>query len=77
MDGPGMKQARDIIEPRLPAGEKVTDFTFYGPGSAAAIVHVLDKIGRDLTREKFIAEMENLKDFDTGMLAGKLNYSPD
>jgi branched-chain amino acid transport system substrate-binding protein len=77
MDGPGMKAAREIIEPRLPAGEKVTDFTFYGPGSAAAIVHVLNKIGRDLTREKFITEMENLKDFDTGMLAGKLNYSPD
>jgi len=39
-------------------------------------VHVLDKIGRDLTREKFIAEMEQLKDFDTGMIAGKLSYSP-
>jgi branched-chain amino acid transport system substrate-binding protein len=75
MDGPGMKVARDIIEPRLPAGEKLTDFSFYGPGSAAAIVNVLQKIGRDLTREKFIAEMEKLQGFDTGMLAGKLNYS--
>ena len=75
MDGPGMKEARAIIEPRLPAGEKLTDFSFYGPGSSVAVVHVLQKIGRDLTREKFIAEMEQLKDFDTGMLAGKLNYS--
>jgi len=76
IDGPGMKHAREIIEPRLPAGEKVTDFTFYGPGSSVAVVHVLEKIGRDLSREKFIAEMENLKDFDTGMIAGKLSYSP-
>lgn len=76
MDGAGMKAARAIIEPRLPPGEKLTDFSFYGPGSAAAIVHVLKKIGRDLTREKFIAEFEQLRDFDTGMLAGKLNYSP-
>jgi branched-chain amino acid transport system substrate-binding protein len=76
VDGEGMKAARAIIEPRLPAGEKLTDFSFYGPGSAAAIVHVLNKIGRDLTREKFIAEFEQLRDFDTGMLAGKLNYSP-
>ncbi|MGE8943908.1 ABC transporter substrate-binding protein [Leptospira interrogans] len=76
IDGPGMKDAREIIEPRLPQGEKLTDFSFYGPGSAAAIVHVLNKIGRDLTREKFIAEFEQLRDFDTGMLAGKLNYSP-
>ncbi len=76
INGPGMKHAREIIEPRLPAGEKVTDFTFYGPGSSVAVVHVLEKIGRDLSREKFIAEMENLKDFDTGMIAGKLSYSP-
>lgn len=75
MDGAGMKAARAIIEPRLPQGEKLTDFSFYGPGSAAAIVHVLNTIGRDLTREKFIAEFEKLRDFDTGMLAGKLNYS--
>ena len=75
IDGAGMKEARAIIEPRLPQGEKLTDFSFYGPGSAAAIVHVLNKIGRDLTREKFIAEFEQLRDFDTGMLAGKLNYS--
>ena len=77
MDGPGMKQAREIIEPRLPAGEKLSDFSFYGPGSAAAVVHVLDEIGPDLTREKFIAGMEALTDFDTGMLAGTLSYSPE
>ncbi len=75
-DGPGMKKARDMIVPNLPAGQQMTDFTFYGPGSAVAIVHVLDKIGRDLTREKFIAEMEKLKDFDTGIIAGKLSFSP-
>ena len=76
VDGAGMKAAREIIESRLPPGEKLTDFSFYGPGSAAAIVAVLTKIGRDLTREKFISEFEKLRDFDTGMLAGKLNYSP-
>jgi branched-chain amino acid transport system substrate-binding protein len=76
IDGEGLKPARAIIEPRLPAGEKVTDFTFYGPGSAVLVVHVLEKIGRDLTREKFIAEMEKVKDFDTGIIAGKVSYSP-
>jgi branched-chain amino acid transport system substrate-binding protein len=74
--GEGIKAARAIIEPRLPPGERVTDFTFYGPGSAVLIVHVLEKIGRDLTREKFIAEMEKVKDFDTGIIAGKVSYSP-
>lgn len=76
MDGPSMTKARQMIEPNLPQGEKVVDFTFYGAGSAVAIVHVLNKVGRDLTREKFIAEMEKLKDFDTGIVAGTLSFSP-
>jgi len=76
IDGPGMKKAREMIEPRLPPGEKLTDFSFYGPGSSVAIVHVLEKIGRDLTREKFIAEMDKLTNFDTGVMAGTLTFSP-
>jgi branched-chain amino acid transport system substrate-binding protein len=76
IDGPGIKKAREMIEPRLPAGEKLTDFTFYGPGSSVAIVHVLEKIGRDLTREKFMAEMEKLTNFDTGVMAGTLTFTP-
>ncbi len=43
IDGPGMKKAREMIEPRLPPGEKLTDFSFYGPGSSVAIVHVLEE----------------------------------
>jgi branched-chain amino acid transport system substrate-binding protein len=39
-------------------------------------VHVLEKIGRDLTREKFIAEMDKLTNFDTGVMAGTLTYTP-
>ncbi len=76
IDGPGIKKAREMIEPNLPAGEKLTDFSFYGPGSSVAIVHVLEKIGRDLTREKFMAEMEKLTNFDTGVMAGTLTFSP-
>ena len=76
IDGPGIKKAREMIEPNLPTGEKLTDFSFYGPGSSVAIVHVLEKIGRDLTREKFITEMEKLTNFDTGVMAGTLTFSP-
>ena len=65
-----------MIEPRLPPGEKVTDFTFYGPGSAVVIAHVLEKIGRDLTREKFIDEMSKVTNFDTGIMAGTVTFTP-
>ncbi len=29
-----------------------------------------------MTREKFIAALDNLRDFDTGVLAAPLNFSP-
>jgi branched-chain amino acid transport system substrate-binding protein len=77
IDGPEMKEMREAIERNLPDGQGVTDFTFYGPGSAVAIVHVIEQIGPDLTREKFIEGMNNLKDFDTGILAGTMTFTPD
>ena len=75
--GKGMATARAIIEPRLPKGEKVRDFTYYGPGSAVLIAHVLEKVGKDLSWEKFIAEMEQVQNFDTGIIAGTVSFSPE
>lgn len=75
--GKGIAAARAIIEPRLPKGEKVTDFTYYGPGSAVLIAHVLKKVGKDLSRERFMAEMEQVRNFDTGIIAGTISFSPD
>lgn len=77
IDGPAMAKSRDIIEKHLPSGEKLTDFSFYGPGSAVAVVHVLKGLGKNVTRERFVQAMNNLKDFDTGILAGRLNFSPE
>lgn len=77
IEGPAMKDARDIIEKHLPSGEKLTDFSFYGPGSSAAVVHVLKGLGKDVTRERFVEAMNKLTDFDTGILAGKITFTPD
>ena len=74
--GPGMAKWRDIIAANLPSGEKVSDYTFYGPGSAVAVVQVLKGLGRDVTRERFVDGMNNLHDFQTGIIAGPLNFSP-
>jgi len=74
--GDGMKKWRDIITAHLPRGEKVTDYSFYGPGSAVAVVHVLESLGRDVTRERFVAAMDKLQNFQTGIIAGPLNFSP-
>ena len=74
--GPAMKKWRDIIASHLPSGEKIADYSFYGPGSAVAVVHVLQSLGRDVTRERFVAAMDGLHNFDTGIIAGPLDFSP-
>ena len=75
-DGPRLKKWHDIIAKYLPSGEKITDFSFYGPGSAIAVVHVIQSLGKDVTRERFVAAMDKLQNFDTEILAGTLNFSP-
>jgi branched-chain amino acid transport system substrate-binding protein len=77
LDSPELADFREAITENLPEGQSFTDFSFYGPGSAVAVVHVLEQIGPDLTREKFIEAMENLQNFDTGVLAGTMSFSPD
>jgi branched-chain amino acid transport system substrate-binding protein len=75
-DGPEMKTWHDKIAQNLPAGQKLSDYTFYGAGSAVAVVSVLQSLGRDVTRERFVAAMDKLHDFNTGIMAGTLSFSP-
>lgn len=48
---------------------------FIGIGGGRIVAEVLRRIGRDLTREKFLDSLENLRDFDTGVLSSKISYS--
>ena len=41
-----------------------------------AVVKALEASGPDLTREKFLAELENIRDLDTGSLAGQIPWTP-
>ena len=51
-------------------------FMTYGLPSAMAITMALEKVGKDLTREKFVDAMETLN-FDTGVLAGPIAFAKD
>jgi branched-chain amino acid transport system substrate-binding protein len=50
---------------------------FYSMGGAIAIVEVLKRLGPDVTREGFIAELNKLKDFSTGVQSGPISFSPE
>jgi len=75
-EGPRMKKWNDIIHKYYP-NETITGFSAISIGSGAAVVEALKRAGRNLTREKFLAEMDKIRDFDTGVLSGKITWKPD
>lgn len=75
IDGPRMQKWNDIIHKYYPK-EAITSFSAISIGSGVAVVEALKRAGRNLTREKFIAELDKIKDFDTGVLSAKITWSP-
>jgi branched-chain amino acid transport system substrate-binding protein len=55
--------------------DKVQALTFYGTSSAYAVIEALRKAGPDLTRDKFVAALEGLKDADAGPAYCKITFS--
>lgn len=75
VDGPKMKKWNDIILKYNP-NETITGFSAISMASGVAAVQALKAAGRDLTREKFIAELEKIKDLETGILACAMTWTP-
>jgi branched-chain amino acid transport system substrate-binding protein len=75
LDGPRLKKFVDILKKYYP-NESVTAFSLISMGGAAAVVDALKRAGRDLTREKLIAELDKTRNFDTGVLAGQITWTP-
>jgi branched-chain amino acid transport system substrate-binding protein len=74
LDGPRLKRFVDILKKYYP-NESVTAFSLISMGGGAAVVEALKRSGRDLSREKFIAELDKTKDFDSGVLAGPITWT--
>jgi branched-chain amino acid transport system substrate-binding protein len=76
LDSPAMAKWGAMIKKYYP-NEELTAFSFVGIGSAIATAEAIKRAGRDLSREKFIDEMNKLRDFRTGILAGDVTFTPD
>ena len=74
VDGPKMKKWNDIILKYYP-NETITGFSAISMASGVAAVKALKAAGRDLTRSKFIAELDNIKGLKTGILACDITWS--
>ncbi len=74
VDGPKMKQWNDIILKYYP-NETITGFSAVSMASGVAAAKAFEAAGRDLTRSKFIAELEKIQGLETGILACPIAWS--
>ena len=82
MGSPTMKKWEDMFvknleKSELPENGVPTNFYYFGLPTAIATVEAFKRAGPQPSREKFIAAMETLKDFDTGVLADKVTITRD
>lgn len=75
-DSPEMKDLAAFINKYYPS-ERVENFSFLGMSGAYALVKALEDVGPDLTREKLIEALDNIKDFDSGISSAPVTFSPD
>lgn len=76
LDGPKLKPWGDMIKKYNP-DEELSTFSFVSIGSAMALVEALKNAGPDLTREKLMAELESIENFETGVLSAPITWRSD
>jgi branched-chain amino acid transport system substrate-binding protein len=73
-DSPLMKEYKKAFDKYAAEGERWGVFFYAGFGFVEPLVEAMKRCGRDLTRERLVAELEGLKNFQGIM--GKINYKP-
>lgn len=61
---------------RLFPNDELSTFNMNGIGSAQVLVEALNRAGKDLTRDKFLAAMGSIKNFEVDAYAGPINCDP-
>jgi branched-chain amino acid transport system substrate-binding protein len=71
-DDPQVEKWRGLIQQYFP-GDRLSVYNLFGIGSAEVVVEVLRRAGKDLTREKVLAELAKLRDFKTSVHPGPVS----
>lgn len=74
-DHPGIQRHYEIME-EYGHGVPVSNFTLYGQGIAELTVHVLEKAGRNLTRDTLIEAAESVRGFQCSVCLVPMSMSP-
>lgn len=72
---PEMEKWGKLINKYYPS-ERVESFSFLGMSGTYALVKALQDVGPDLTREKLIAALDSIKDFESGISSVPISFSP-
>lgn len=70
-----MKKVGLLVNKYYPT-ERVESFTFLGMSGAYAMVKALQEAGPNLTREKLVAALDNIKGLNTGISSAPISFSP-
>ncbi len=73
-DLPLMKKYKKAFDEYAAKGERWGVFFYAGFAFVEPMIEALNRCGRDLTRERFVKEMEGLKNFQG--TSGKISYKP-
>lgn len=73
-EDPAVDKWRKAIEAKFP-GDRLSVFNLFGIGAAQVMVEGLKRAGPDLTREKLVAALNGLKDFQTDVYPGGITCS--
>lgn len=73
-DHPLMKKYKNAFDKFAAKGERWGIFFYAGIAFVEPMIEGLKRCGRDLTRERFVKEMEGLKNFQG--ISGKISYKP-
>jgi branched-chain amino acid transport system substrate-binding protein len=76
ISSPEMSKFAKIFTKYYPS-EALDTMAFYTMGGAMAIVEALKRLGPDVTREGLIAELDKLRDFNTGVQSGPMTFTPE
>jgi len=74
LNGEKLNPWGDMITKYYP-DEQLSTFSFASIGSAVAVVEALKNAGPDLTRSKFIEELEKIDGLDTGILSHPITFT--
>jgi branched-chain amino acid transport system substrate-binding protein len=75
LDEPVMKPYVDLLKKNFPSDKVLID-SFQSTGGARVVVEAIRRAGRDLSRERVIAELDKMRNFDASPLPCPVSFSP-